>query len=101
MVLKFRDGVCRDCQKTQRTVARRVTVQRKVREAHGDAGCFHCSAPLPEGGVIDHLIPISRGGLSTVANLRVVCVLCNASKKDQLMDEWSPPHLSARAVTVV
>ncbi|MFE7312982.1 HNH endonuclease [Streptomyces sp. NPDC057555] len=78
----------------QRTVARRVTVQRKVREAHGDVGCFHCAAPLPEGGVIDHLIPISRGGLSTVANLRVVCVLCNASKKDQMLDEWSPPHLT-------
>ncbi|MFB7129805.1 HNH endonuclease [Kitasatospora sp. NPDC056273] len=57
---------------------------------HGDAGCFHCSAALPEGGVIDHLIPISRGGVSTVANMRVVCVPCNASKKDQLMDEWNP-----------
>ncbi|MEV7979325.1 HNH endonuclease [Streptomyces sp. NPDC086519] len=90
MLLKFLDGVCRSCQKMQRTVARRVTIQRRVREAHGDAGCFHCSAPLPEGGVIDHLIPISRGGLSTVANMRVVCLLCNASKKDQLMDEWSP-----------
>jgi 5-methylcytosine-specific restriction endonuclease McrA len=93
VVLKFRDGVCRDCQKKQRTTARRVTLQRKVRAAHEDAGCFHCLAPLPEGGVIDHLIPISRGGLSQVANMRVVCVLCNASKKDQLLDEWSPPHL--------
>ncbi|TBO59335.1 HNH endonuclease [Streptomyces kasugaensis] len=96
VVLKFRDGVCSSCQKKQRTAARRVTVQREVRKAHGDAGCFHCSAPLPEGGVIDHLRPISRGGLSTVANLRVVCVLCNASKKDQLMDEWSPLLPTAR-----
>ncbi|MEU8762251.1 HNH endonuclease signature motif containing protein [Streptomyces sp. NPDC048659] len=94
-VLKFRDGVCSSCQKVQRTVARRVTVQRKVRAAHGDAGCHHCSAPLPEGGVIDHLVPISRGGLSTVANLRVVCVPCNSSKKDQLMDEWAPPLIAA------
>jgi hypothetical protein len=31
VVLKFRDGVRRSCQKVQRTVARRVTVQRKVR----------------------------------------------------------------------
>ncbi|WP_371576846.1 HNH endonuclease [Streptomyces sp. NBC_01314] len=77
-------------------VARRVTLQRRVRKAHGDAGCFHCSAPLPEGGVVDHLVPISRGGLSAVANMRVVCVLCNASKKDQLMDEWSPPHMATR-----
>ncbi|MFF2518131.1 HNH endonuclease [Streptomyces sp. NPDC058086] len=96
VVLKFRDGVCRSCQKVQRTAARRVTLQRRVRKAHGDAGCFHCSVPLPEGGVIDHLIPISRGGLSTVANMRVVCVLCNASKKDQLMDEWSPLHMATR-----
>jgi 5-methylcytosine-specific restriction endonuclease McrA len=99
VVLKFRDGVCRSCQKVQRTVARRVTVQRKVRAAHGDAGCFHCAAPLPEGGVVDHLTPISRGGLSTVANMRVVCMPCNASKKDQLMDEWAPPNLVARVST--
>ncbi|MGW7584106.1 HNH endonuclease [Kitasatospora sp. NPDC054768] len=46
--------------------------------------------------MIDHLRPISRGGLSTVANLRVVCVLCNASKKDQLLDEWTPPLLAER-----
>ncbi len=96
VVLKFRDGVCRSCQAVQRTVARRATLQRKVRAAHGDAGCFHCSAPLPEGGVIDHLTPISRGGLSTVANMRVVCVVCNSSKKDLLMDEWSPPFPAAR-----
>ncbi|MFE4971045.1 HNH endonuclease [Kitasatospora sp. NPDC056651] len=94
VILKFRDGVCSSCQRVQRTVARRVTLQRKVRAAHGDAGCFHCSAPLLDGGVIDHLEPISRGGLSTVANMRVVCVLCNASKKDQLLDEWTPPLLA-------
>ncbi|NEB90527.1 HNH endonuclease [Streptomyces bauhiniae] len=93
MILKFRDGVCSSCQKVQRTAARRVTLQRKVRAAHGDAGCAHCSAALPEGGVLDHVIPISRGGLSTVANMCVVCVLCNSSKKAQLMDEWSPPLL--------
>lgn len=48
------------------------------------------------GGVIDHLTPISRGGLSTVANMRVVCVVCNTSKKDRLLDEWSPPLLVGR-----
>ncbi|MFE7803876.1 HNH endonuclease [Streptomyces sp. NPDC057430] len=97
VILKFRDGVCRSCQKIQRTAACRVTLVRKVRAAHGDAGCFHCSAALPEGGVIDHVIPISRGGLSTVANMCVVCVLCNSSKKDHLMDEWSPPLLALSA----
>jgi 5-methylcytosine-specific restriction endonuclease McrA len=95
VILKFRDGVCGSCQEVQRTVARRVTLQRRVRAAHGNSGCAHCSAALPEGGVIDHVIPISRGGLSTVANMRVVCVLCNSSKKDKLLDEWSPLLLAA------
>ncbi|WP_353961817.1 HNH endonuclease [Streptomyces sp. NBC_01565] len=67
-----------------------------MRAGHGDAGCSDCSAPLPEGGVIDHLTPISRGGLSTVANMLMVCVVCNSSKKDRLMDEWSPPLLVIR-----
>jgi 5-methylcytosine-specific restriction endonuclease McrA len=87
---KFRDGVCRNCQKTQRTMARRVTLQRAVRETHGDKHCFHCAAPLGGEAILDHLTPVSRGGLSTVANMRFVCQGCNSSKKDQLMSEWSP-----------
>lgn len=90
---KFHDGVCRDCQKTQRTIARRITLKRAVREMHGDTHCFHCAASLGGEAILDHLTPISRGGLSVLDNMRFVCQRCNASKKDQLMSEWSPsPH---------
>ncbi|WP_405892438.1 HNH endonuclease [Streptomyces sp. NBC_01527] len=89
-VPKFRDGVCRGCQTKQRTKARRVTLQRAVREAHGATHCHHCMTSLGGEAIIDHLIPVSRGGVSTVANMRFVCQHCNASKKDQLLSEWSP-----------
>ncbi|WP_425583504.1 HNH endonuclease [Streptomyces macrosporus] len=89
-VSKYADGVCRSCQRAQRTIARRVTLKRAVREQYGDSHCFHCATPLGGEEILDHLVPVSRGGLSTVDNMRFVCERCNASKKDQLIGEWTP-----------
>ena len=38
----------------------------------GDRGAWHC----------DHLIPFSRGGLSTTDNAVAACVSCNSKKSD-------------------
>ena len=40
---------------------------------------------------LDHIIPVSRGGISTVENLRLLCAECNREKSDSL-DEllWHP-----------
>ena len=32
---------------------------------------------VPEGKTIDHIVPVSRGGTHSVANLRVICRKCN------------------------
>lgn len=37
---------------------------------------------------IDHKIPITRGGDSSLSNLVVACRSCNAAKKDQTVEEW-------------
>ncbi|MFE7776552.1 HNH endonuclease [Streptomyces sp. NPDC057445] len=88
---KFRDGVCRECQKTQRTVSRRKSLRDAVTAKHGNSHCWHCSTSLADGAVFDHLVPVTRGGLSTVANCRWTCTSCNHSKRDKLPDEWTPP----------
>jgi HNH endonuclease len=36
---------------------------------------------------LDHVIPVSRGGTSTVENLRVLCAECNLKKKSDSLDE--------------
>lgn len=37
---------------------------------------------------IDHVVPLSRGGTSSMGNLAVACRTCNASKRDMLPSEW-------------
>ncbi|WP_442812867.1 HNH endonuclease [Streptomyces sp. NBC_01800] len=90
-VPKFRDGVCAACQKVQRTAARRKSLRDAVTAKHGNSRCWHCSVSLSDGGVFEHLIPVTRGGVSDVANCRWICDRCNRAKRNKLMDEWTPP----------
>lgn len=90
-VPKFRDGVCKACVTTQRTVARRKSLRDAVSAKHGNSRCWHCSCSLAVDAVFDHLTPVTRGGLSTVANCRWVCEPCNKAKGNLLPDEWAPP----------
>lgn len=43
-----------------------------------NAGPFH----------IDHVVPVSRGGLNDLDNLVVACGPCNSSKRDRPLSEW-------------
>ena len=49
--------------------------------------CSYCSSEVlvPH---LDHVMPWSRGGLSTPDNLVVSCRSCNAAKKDRTPEEW-------------
>lgn len=49
--------------------------------------CAYCSAP---GEHYDHLMPISRGGMHCVSNLRIACAKCNLSKSVKTAEEFSP-----------
>ena len=51
--------------------------------------CAYCKCNLKISGVcIDHTVPISRGGLHTITNIKLVCPTCNLSKGTKLEDEW-------------
>src|ERR1700716_4418548 len=52
--------------------------------------CQYCSVVLTAGELtLDHVIPRSRGGLSTWENLVACCHLCNRTKGNQLLVETS------------
>lgn len=36
----------------------------------------------------DHVHPISKGGSSTLDNLKTACMACNQSKRDKALDAW-------------
>ena len=49
--------------------------------------CQNCRINVPDNEIeFDHIIPISKGGPSTVENLRVLCRECNRKKSDSFTD---------------
>lgn len=50
--------------------------------------CKYCHKPKKL--TLDHVDPISRGGLHIPSNVVAACGSCNSSKKDKLMVEWKP-----------
>ena len=50
--------------------------------------CFHCGKVTRKGSRhVDHLIPLSKGGLHAVSNLVISCGHCNDSKGSKMPEE--------------
>ncbi|MDE2637033.1 MAG: HNH endonuclease signature motif containing protein [Chloroflexota bacterium] len=68
----------------------RATLQRHSRDwfrrlaADGGERCANCGAG--EKLVLDHVIPIARGGLSRLENLQLLCAECNRIKGKLMID---------------
>ena len=61
--------------------------------------CLYCGKTVPARQLtMDHLIPLSRGGLSERKNLVPCCKECNNRKKNMLMNEWEE-QLSSESQT--
>lgn len=45
-------------------------------------GCTECS--VQDDITIDHIMPLSRGGIDSLGNLRFLCRSCNSKKNDRL-----------------
>jgi hypothetical protein len=54
-----------------------------------DRACVYCGRPLDVASVtVDHLVPRSRGGDDSEANLAAACKPCNRAKADRLPLEF-------------
>jgi 5-methylcytosine-specific restriction endonuclease McrA len=47
--------------------------------------CAYCEQPSEQ---IDHIIPLSKGGLHDISNLVGACKKCNLSKRDKSVEEF-------------
>ena len=56
------------------------------KEILGGQDCEYCARETAV--VIDHVIPVSRGGTDDRPNLAAACWECNAEKSDMTLDEW-------------
>lgn len=51
--------------------------------------CIYCEKDLRETEKhLDHIIPISKGGIHSIKNVQWVCKDCNLSKKDEISERW-------------
>lgn len=51
--------------------------------------CAYCSIELSENQIqLDHIIPLSKGGLHTIDNFAISCKSCNCSKGNKTLDEF-------------
>ncbi len=51
--------------------------------------CAYCRGKL-ESYHVEHVIPLSRGGDNSLANIVLACPPCNLSKSNKLLQEWIP-----------
>jgi len=63
----------------------KIPAQLRMRVIERDNGtCQICGAKGPDVRLhIDHIVPVSRGGLTEERNLRVLCEKCNLGKSDK------------------
>jgi 5-methylcytosine-specific restriction endonuclease McrA len=74
----------KDRRRHSRNISREVML--KVVRRDGQI-CQMCFEPVPDNKVeFDHIIPFSKGGPSTVGNLRLLCFDCNRKKRDSLSE---------------
>lgn len=69
----------------KRKLNRERYIPAKVREQILDWECIYCGGTAQ---VIDHYIPVARGGYGVRANLVPACELCNQDKSELFVDEW-------------
>jgi len=72
-------------------------------KAKSSALCYYCGAVIPTKGRslhFDHIVPISKGGQHSVANLCVSCAPCNLSKHNKPLSEWLKTSLTQQLLPI-
>ncbi|WP_456434260.1 HNH endonuclease [Thermosulfuriphilus sp.] len=75
--------------KREKQKARRLRATRWWRRRCASGRCHYCGRRVhPSELTMDHVIPLSRGGVSVKENLVPACKECNTKKKYLLPIEW-------------
>lgn len=80
--------------KQRKTVkAQRALMTKKLREfikKRDNYTCQNCGASVADQSLllleVDHIIPVSKGGLSTADNLQTLCWKCNRTKSNKIIE---------------
>lgn len=61
--------------------------------------CCKCNRNLrwlPELRVLDHKLPLSKGGPDTIENIQLLCKECDGKKKDIILPEVQEEYIERR-----
>lgn len=56
------------------------------------SSCPYCTQKIEDSGHLDHIYPLSKGGLSVESNLVFVCSACNLKKSDMTLNQFIRKH---------
>ena len=85
----FFDGIDDAVIRKEKAKARELRKTRWWQQKTASGTCYYCSRKVGfKNLTMDHIIPLSRGGLSTKDNLVPCCKDCNTRKKNSLPAEW-------------
>jgi 5-methylcytosine-specific restriction endonuclease McrA len=66
-----------------------VTTEQILDLLESTTKCVYCSKEITgKNKTVDHMIPLSRGGLNSMRNLAVCCAYCNRYKFNKSYPEW-------------
>lgn len=69
-------------------------MRREVPPPSEPGSCFYCGETF-EALIVEHVVPLARGGTYDPWNLVRACVSCNSKKNDKVPSEWCPDHEKA------
>jgi 5-methylcytosine-specific restriction endonuclease McrA len=77
--------------KARRRNAGQMPNKQEIQElyAQSDDHCSYCGIRLFGEYHLEHMLPITRGGLNDIENLAIACADCNLSKGDKTFNEWA------------
>jgi 5-methylcytosine-specific restriction enzyme A len=83
------DGIDEKAIRRERAKARELRQSRWWQQKTASGICYYCHRQgQPAELTMDHIVPLSRGGTSSKANLVPTCKECNTRKKILLPLEW-------------
>jgi 5-methylcytosine-specific restriction enzyme A len=83
------DGVDEKAIRRERAKARELRKTRWWQQKIASGICYYCGRKVrPDELTMDHIVPLSRNGRSSKANLVPTCKECNTKKKILLPLEW-------------
>lgn len=57
--------------------------------------CYYCNFSTPEDKrTLDHVVPLSKGGLHSASNIVMACLSCNSTKKDLNLNEFLEKYIN-------